>query len=115
MAQGQHDSNNNQEKMDNESIAEYSRMYLARYLALRDAIIKNCEDCIRDCGNDCLDSQGKPIENIKCPLQKVRIDFGIAVDKNKRNPNDDGPDLTDDDEDDFLGLDFGDKREVGLV
>ena len=115
MAQGQWNTNSIDGKQDSNSIMDYSRMYLERYLALRDAIIKNCEDCIRDCGNDCLDSQGKPIENIKCPLQKVRMEFSITVDDRKRKPHVDKPDLTDDDEDDFLGLDFGDKKEVGLV
>ncbi len=115
MAQGQLDSNNINENKENNSVTDYSRMYLARYLALRDAIIKNCIDCIRDCGNDCLDNQGKPTENLKCPLQIVRIDFGITVENNKRNPHDDRPDFTEDDEDEFLGLDFGDKKEFGLV
>lgn len=114
MAQGQRSSNGIDEKRDNNSVIEYSRLYLERYLVLRDAIIRNCEDCIRDCGNDCLDGQGKPIENIKCPLQKVRMEFGITVDDHKRKPHDEKPDPTDD-EDDFLGLDFGDKKEVGLV
>jgi len=90
-------------------------MYLTRYLALRDAIVRNCQDCIRDCGNDCLDGSGKPVENIKCPLQKVRMEYGITVENRNGNPHDDGPDFTNEDEDDFLGPDFGDKREVGLV
>jgi hypothetical protein len=115
MAQGQRNGKDSNEKQNSNSITDYSRMYLARYLALKEAIVKNCEDCIRDCGNDCLDSQGKPVENLKCPLQKVRIDFGITVENNKRNPHDDRPDFNRDDEDDFLGLDFGDKKEVGLV
>ena len=115
MAQDQQNVGNKNENLDVNSKEDFSRMYLTRYLALRDAIIKNCQDCIRDCGNDCLDSQGKPVENIKCPLQKVRIDYGIPVEKNKKNPHEDRPDFTKDDDDDFLGLDFGDKKEVGLV
>lgn len=112
MAQGQY---NLDQEPDKNSATDFSRRYLTRYLALRDAIIRNCEDCIRDCGSDCLDSGGKPIENIKCPLQKVRMDFGITVENRKGLPREDRPDFTDEDEDDFLGLDFGDKKEVGLV
>ena len=111
MAQGQ----GNEKSQNNDSATDFSRMYLTRYLALRDAIIRNCQDCIRDCGNDCLDSSGKPVENIKCPLQKVRMEYGITVENTKKNPHKDRPDFTNEDEDDFLGLDFGDKREVGLV
>lgn len=100
---------------DNTSATDFSRLYLARYLALRDAIIRNCQDCIRDCGNDCLDSSGKPVENLKCPLQKVRMDYGITVENQQRKTCGEEPGPPGQDEDDFLGLDPGDKREVGLV
>lgn len=90
---------------------DFSRMYLLRYLTLRDAIISNCRDCIRDCGNDCLDMQGRPVENIKCSLQTVRMEFDIKVEG--QSPHGGGADFTEDD--DFLGPDFGDKKEVGLV
>lgn len=56
-----------------------SERYARDFLALRCAIIENCRDCIRDCGKDCLDGDAKPLENIRCPLQKVRIDYGIAI------------------------------------
>ena len=111
MAQGYR----NDTKQKSDDATDFSRMYLTRYLALREAIIRNCQDCIRDCGNDCLDSLGKPVENINCPLQKVRMDFGIKVEAEKRRPQENEPDPLKDDEDDFLGLDPGDKREVGLV
>lgn len=55
------------------------RRFAEDFLILRNAIIQNCRDCIRDCGRDCLDSDARPIENIRCPLQKVRIDYGIAI------------------------------------
>lgn len=53
--------------------------YMGGFLALRNAIIDNCRNCIRDCGEDCLDNAAKPIEYLRCPLQKVRVDFGIAI------------------------------------
>ncbi|UCE38566.1 MAG: hypothetical protein JSW00_04880 [Thermoplasmata archaeon] len=56
-----------------------SKRFVRDYLALRNAIIENCRDCIRDCGRDCLDFDARPIENIRCPLQKVRIDYGIII------------------------------------
>ena len=56
-----------------------SKRYARDFLALRCAIIENCRDCIRDCGKDCLDNDARPIENIRCPLQKVRIDYRIAI------------------------------------
>ena len=57
-----------------------SGRYVRDFMALRNAIMDNCRDCIRDCGRDCLDNNAKPIENIRCPLQKVRIDYGMAMD-----------------------------------
>ncbi len=56
-----------------------SESYMRGFITLRNAIIDNCKDCIIDCGKDCLDNVAKPIEDIRCPLQKVRIDFGIAI------------------------------------
>jgi hypothetical protein len=56
-----------------------SKQYVRDYLALRSAIIDNCRDCIRDCGRDCLDFEAKPVEIIKCPLQKVRMDYEISI------------------------------------
>jgi hypothetical protein len=53
--------------------------YARDFLTLRNAIVQNCKDCIRDCGHDCLDVNAKPLENIRCPLQKVRMDYGIAI------------------------------------
>lgn len=53
--------------------------YAMDFLALRNAIIQNCRDCIRDCGRDCLDSEVRPLENIRCPLQKVRMEYAIAI------------------------------------
>jgi len=53
--------------------------YARDFLTLRNAIVQNCKDCIRDCGHDCLDGNAKPLENIRCPLQKVRMDYGIAI------------------------------------
>lgn len=63
------------------------KRYAMDFLALRNAIIQNCRDCIRDCGRDCLDSDARPLENIRCPLQKVRMDYAIAI-------NDDSNDFT---------------------
>ena len=56
-----------------------TKSYAKDFLTLRNAIIDNCRDCIRDCGRDCLNSDAKPQENIRCPLQKVRMDYGIAI------------------------------------
>lgn len=55
--------------------------YALDFLILRNAIVDNCKDCIRDCGRDCLDKEVKPLENIRCPLQKVRIDFEIGIEE----------------------------------
>jgi hypothetical protein len=55
------------------------KAYARDFLTLRNAIVQNCRDCIRDCGHDCLDGNAKPLENIRCPLQKVRMDYGIAI------------------------------------
>ncbi len=70
--------NGNDKKKDIHS----SKRYVRDYLALRNAIIDNCRDCIRDCGRDCLDTDAKPLENIRCPLQKVRVDYEISINKN---------------------------------
>jgi hypothetical protein len=56
-----------------------SENYLRAFLALQDAILDNCRDCIRDCGMDCLDINADPRENIRCSLQKVRIDYGMII------------------------------------
>jgi hypothetical protein len=58
-----------------------SSQYALDFLTLRKAIVDNCRDCIRDCGRDCLDKNVKPLENIRCPLQKVRIDFEIVIEE----------------------------------
>lgn len=58
---------------------ESSESYMRGFITLRNAIIDNCKDCIIDCGKDCLDNAAKPIEDIRCPLQRVRIDFRIAI------------------------------------
>jgi hypothetical protein len=63
--------------------SEILNNYARDFLTLRKAIIDNCKDCIRDCGHDCLDGNAKPLENIRCPLQKVRIDYGIAISEKK--------------------------------
>ena len=62
-----------------------SESYLKGFLKLRNAIIDNCKGCIVDCGKDCLDLAAQPIEDIRCPLQKVRIDFGIAINTNEES------------------------------
>ncbi|MEE9151939.1 MAG: hypothetical protein V3U20_08930 [Thermoplasmata archaeon] len=59
--------------------SDFLKGYARDFLTLRNAIIQNCKDCIRDCGRDCLDSYAKPLENIRCPLQKVRMDYRIAI------------------------------------
>ncbi|UCE74681.1 MAG: hypothetical protein JSV56_02990 [Methanomassiliicoccales archaeon] len=56
-----------------------SKSYARDFMVLRNAIIENCRDCIRDCGRDCLNKDAKPIENIRCSLQKVRMDYGIII------------------------------------
>lgn len=58
---------------------ESTHQYLHDILLLRDAIIENCMDCIRDCGNDCLDSNARPLINIRCPLQRVRMELGMII------------------------------------
>jgi hypothetical protein len=58
---------------------EMSSHFAMDFLILKKAIVDNCRDCIRDCGRDCLDNNVKPIENIRCPLQKVRIDYEISI------------------------------------
>lgn len=63
--------------------SEILNHYARDFLTLRKAIIDNCKDCIRDCGHDCLDGNAKPLENIRCPLQKVRMDYGIAINEDK--------------------------------
>ncbi|UCF07390.1 MAG: hypothetical protein JSW28_06970 [Thermoplasmata archaeon] len=88
-----------------------SMSYLRSYLELRNAIIANCRDCIRDCGCDCLDSLGRPREILKCPLQKVRVEYGMTIEDKTEEFRSDVPD----DDIDFLDMDGGDKREVGLV
>ena len=65
-----------------EKESKSSKQYIRDYLALRSAIIDNCRDCIRDCGRDCLDLEAKPLEIIKCPLQKVRMDYEISIEIN---------------------------------
>ncbi|UCG68892.1 MAG: hypothetical protein JSV09_14060 [Thermoplasmata archaeon] len=64
-----------------DSEIDASTSYAMGFLTLRNAIIENCKDCIRDCGRDCLDSNAKPLEKIRCPLQKVRIDYEIAINR----------------------------------
>ena len=59
--------------------SDIPKRYAMDFLALRNAIIQNCRDCIRDCGRDCLDSDARPLESIRCPLQKVRMDYAIAI------------------------------------
>jgi hypothetical protein len=61
--------------------SDISSQYALDFLTLRKAIVDNCRDCIRDCGRDCLDKNVKPLENIRCPLQKVRIDFEIVIEE----------------------------------
>ncbi len=58
--------------------------YALDFLILRNAIVDNCKDCIRDCGRDCLDRNVKPLENIRCPLQKVRIEYEIVIEEKAR-------------------------------
>ena len=70
-----------------------SKRYIMDFMALRYAIIENCRDCIRDCGKDCLDNEAKPMENIRCPLQKVRIDYKMAIKGSNARPQ--GPGQTD--------------------
>jgi hypothetical protein len=62
-----------------------SSQYALDFLILRNAIVDNCRDCIRDCGRDCLDKDVKPLENIRCPLQKVRIDFEIVIEEKEKD------------------------------
>lgn len=62
-----------------DSKIDASTSYAMGFLTLKNAIIDNCKDCIRDCGRDCLDGSARPLENIRCPLQKVRMDFEIAI------------------------------------
>ena len=64
---------------ESDSSSDILVRYARDFLALRNAIIENCKDCIRDCGRDCLNNEVKPIENIRCPLQKVRMDYNIAI------------------------------------
>ena len=64
---------------DTISESKLSSQYAMDFLVLKNAIVDNCRDCIRDCGRDCLDNNVKPIENIRCPLQKVRIDYEISI------------------------------------
>lgn len=67
--------------------ARLSTRYAMDFLVLKNAIVDNCRDCIRDCGRDCLDNNVKPIENIRCPLQKVRIDYEISImEENQESP-----------------------------
>ena len=61
------------------------KRYAMDFLALRNAIIQNCRDCIRDCGRDCLDRDARPLENIRCPLQKVRMEYAIAINDNSND------------------------------
>jgi hypothetical protein len=67
-----------------ESVSEdcdTSSQYAMDFLTLKNAIMDNCRDCIRDCGRDCLDKNVKPLENLRCPLQKVRIHFEMVIDE----------------------------------
>jgi len=73
-----------QDKVFTEDVSmdcDTSSQYALDFLTLRNAIVDNCRDCIRDCGRDCLDNNVKPLENIRCPLQKVRIDFEIVIEE----------------------------------
>jgi hypothetical protein len=74
---GKEDQDKEEEDVDSEIDA--STGYAMGFLTLKNAIIENCKDCIRDCGRDCLDRSARPLENIRCPLQKVRMDFEIAI------------------------------------
>jgi hypothetical protein len=67
--------------VSNEQENDTSSQYAMDFLTLKNAIVDNCRDCIRDCGRDCLDKNVKPLENLRCPLQKVRIDFVIVIDE----------------------------------
>ncbi len=64
---------------DPQEKSEATHQYLHDILLLRDAIIENCMDCIRDCGNDCLDSNARPLIKIRCPLQRVRMELGMVI------------------------------------
>lgn len=74
---------NNASEPESDPNSDILVRYARDFLALRNAIIENCKDCIRDCGRDCLNSEVKPIENIRCPLQKVRMDYNIAINEEK--------------------------------
>lgn len=69
---------------DNRMDSDTSSQYALDFLTLRNAIVDNCRDCIRDCGRDCLDKDVRPLENIRCPLQKVRIDFEIVIEEKEK-------------------------------
>jgi hypothetical protein len=69
---------------DRDTDFNISSQYVTDFLILKNAIVDNCRDCIRDCGKDCLDNNVKPIENIRCPLQKVRIDYEISIEEDIR-------------------------------
>jgi hypothetical protein len=71
--------------MQKEDIVSSSSDFARDFLILRNAIIDNCKDCIRDCGRDCLDGEVKPLENIRCPLQKVRMDYKMAIENTPSN------------------------------
>ncbi len=71
--------NGNEEIETQMNIGDSLEQYMKGYLELRNAIIENCMDCIRDCGRDCLDRDARQLENIRCPLQKARIEHGIAI------------------------------------
>ena len=70
---------------DLEYESETSSQYAMDFLTLKHAIMDNCRDCIRDCGRDCLDKNVKPLENLRCPLQKVRIDFGMVIEEESQD------------------------------
>ncbi len=78
--------------LDSEAVDEdcdTSSQYAMDFLTLKNAIMDNCRDCIRDCGRDCLDKNVKPLENLRCPLQKVRIHFEMAMEDDRRSGEDD--------------------------
>jgi hypothetical protein len=77
----------NENDNENWEITKSLSQYATDFLVLKNAIVDNCRDCIRDCGRDCLDNNVKPIENIRCPLQKVRIDYEITImEENQEDP-----------------------------
>ncbi len=77
---------NEENTLDSASVDEdcdTSSQFAMDFLTLKNAIMDNCRDCIRDCGRDCLDKNVKPLENLRCPLQKVRMHFEMVIDEDR--------------------------------